>query len=632
MKKFIVNIFLFLYIITFISCSSKPVWEGVFDYYPEKPEPGDEITVFYNADSSRHSSYNEIEMIAYLDSDNLDDAIGVEMMKVQKGWEGKINTTEKTRGVIIKFKSEDNVDNNNKKGYVIHLYDGDKIIPGSVAGLGRAIINWGAFYLDLERDFELATKYLGEDFSINPQIKNEYLNAYLLAYSELHPESLDSVVNKELADMEKAENLSEDNFVTLVDWYEKTSNLEKSDKYKNMLFEKFPQNEAVQFKKYQEIQNEFDIVKKKELTDKFYKDFPDSKYSQSAYDMVAIYYRDNKQYNEVLKFFKSNHDKTTLFRFYCVNQRIYKENADSTIALEIAKLGIQRAEKELLKPSGKKPEYLTEKEWKEEAEYYAGLNYFSYGKALYLTGNKKEAEVNLEKAAKLTKNEDGEINELYVTVVYENGDKPKTKTIIEDYIKEGKSTTAMNDILKEVYASEKGSEEGFENYLAQFNSVALKKLEDKLKSEMISKPAPDFTLEDFDGKKVSLAELKGKTVVIDFWATWCGPCLQSFPGMKKAVKKYSDNENVKFLFVDSWERVPEENKKSNAENFIKKNNYPFHVLMDYDNKVIGDFAVSGIPTKFIIDKNGSIRFMSVGFAGNVDQLADEISVMIGLVN
>ncbi|MDO8550132.1 MAG: TlpA disulfide reductase family protein [Ignavibacteria bacterium] len=630
MKKFIINIFLFLYIITLISCSSKPVWEGVFDYYPEKPEPGDEVTIFYNADSTKLSSYDKIEMTAYLYSTKLDDAVGVEMMKVKNGWEGKIKTTEETRGVIIKFKNDDNIDNNDKKGYVIHLYDGDKTIPGSVAGLGAAVLNWGSYYIDLERDFELAMKYLEEDFSANPGIKDEYLNAYLLTYSQLHPETTDSLAKRELSDLEKKENLSEDNLTVLMDWYERTGDQGKSDKYKNMLSEKFPQNEAVQRQRYEEIQNEFDIVKKKELADKFYKDFPESKYSQPAYDMVAIYYRDNKLYNEALEFFKSNNDRTTLFRFYSVNQRIYKENADSNIALEIAKLGVQRAEKELSNPSGKKPEYLTEKEWKEETEYYAGLNYFSYGKALYLTGNKKDAEANLEKAAKLTKNEEGEINELYVTVVYENGDKSKTKRIIEDYIKEGKSTTAMIDVLKEVYTSEKGSDEGFENYLSQFKSVAFKELEDKFKSEMINKPAPGFTLEDFDGKKVSLADLKGKTVIIDFWATWCGPCLQSFPGMKKAVEKYSDNENVKFLFVNSWERV--EDKKNNAKDFIKKNNYPFHILIDYDNKVIGDFGVSGIPTKFIIDKTGSIRFMSVGFSGNVDQLADEISVMIDLLN
>ena len=89
---------------------------------------------------------------------------------------------------------------------------------------------------------------------------------------------------------------------------------------------------------------------------------------------------------------------------------------------------------------------------------------------------------------------------------------------------------------------------------------------------------------------------------------------------------------MKFLFVNSWERVSLENKKSNAENFIKKNNYSFTVLMDYDDKVISDYNVAGIPTKFVIDKNGNTKFMSVGFAGNIDQLVDEISVMISLAN
>lgn len=73
----------------------------------------------------------------------------------------------------------------------------------------------------------------------------------------------------------------------------------------------------------------------------------------------------------------------------------------------------------------------------------------------------------------------------------------------------------------------------------------------------------------------------------------------------------------------------EEDKKQNAADFMKKNNYPFHVLLDNDNnKVVADFKVNGIPTKFIIDKTGNIRFKSVGFGGSDDALIDEVGMMV----
>ena len=147
---------------------------------------------------------------------------------------------------------------------------------------------------------------------------------------------------------------------------------------------------------------------------------------------------------------------------------------------------------------------------------------------------------------------------------------------------------------------------------------------------MILDPAPQFSLLDLEGNKVSLQDYKGKTIIIDFWATWCGPCLSSFPGMKQAIRKYADNDKVKFLFVNSWERV--EDKRKNAIDFISKNDYPFHVLLDDENIVIGKYMVSGIPTKFVIDSEGNIRFKNIGFSGSDDKLVEEISTMISLVN
>ena len=96
------------------------------------------------------------------------------------------------------------------------------------------------------------------------------------------------------------------------------------------------------------------------------------------------------------------------------------------------------------------------------------------------------------------------------------------------------------------------------------------------------------------------------------------------------MAKYIDNENVQFLFVDTWESA--EDKLQNAKDFMSKKNYLFHVLMDNDNKMVEDFNVQGIPTKFIIDKTGRIRFKAIGFSGTDDALVDELTTMIEMVD
>jgi peroxiredoxin len=200
---------------------------------------------------------------------------------------------------------------------------------------------------------------------------------------------------------------------------------------------------------------------------------------------------------------------------------------------------------------------------------------------------------------------------------------------MERYISERKDSDNMKTMLKDVYVQLNNSEKGFESYISKFEETAHGKMVDDIKTQIKKIPANDFTLFDLNEKKVKLSDYKGQIVVLDFWATWCGPCLRSFPGMQKAVEKLSKEENVKFLFVNTRERV--ENKKENAKQFIEKNSYPFHVLLDEQNEVFKAYGVRGIPTKFIIDKNQNIRFESIGFAGNTDELVEELSIMVSML-
>ena len=176
-----------------------------------------------------------------------------------------------------------------------------------------------------------------------------------------------------------------------------------------------------------------------------------------------------------------------------------------------------------------------------------------------------------------------------------------------------------------MYIVEKKSDKGYADYLAKLEMAAKEKKRADLAKTMINEEAPKFNLKDLEGNDISLAGLKGKVVVVDFWATWCGPCIASMPAMKTAQDKLQGND-VAFIFIDTWESA--ENKKQNAADFMTKNKYPFHILLDEADKVVADFKVSGIPTKFVIDKTGNIRFKSVGFSGNDDALVDEVSMMV----
>ncbi|MBG80746.1 MAG: hypothetical protein CMJ39_08585 [Phycisphaerae bacterium] len=127
-------------------------------------------------------------------------------------------------------------------------------------------------------------------------------------------------------------------------------------------------------------------------------------------------------------------------------------------------------------------------------------------------------------------------------------------------------------------------------------------------SEMVGKPAPEFTLDSLEGKSISLESLKGKVVILDFWATWCGPCRKGLPVLMDIAKKRAD-DGVVLWSVDMRE-APEKVKA-----FLEKSNWDLPVLMDRDGAIGNKYGVSGIPHTVVIGPDGTIVKVEIGFRG-----------------
>jgi cytochrome c biogenesis protein CcmG/thiol:disulfide interchange protein DsbE len=127
--------------------------------------------------------------------------------------------------------------------------------------------------------------------------------------------------------------------------------------------------------------------------------------------------------------------------------------------------------------------------------------------------------------------------------------------------------------------------------------------------------APDFSLKSFDGREITLSQLKGKVVLLDFWATWCGPCKESIPHLIQLYKNYREKGfEVVGMNVDKGDG-------ETVRRFVTSMDIPYPVIIAPED-VVRSYRVTGIPVIFLIDKKGMIRQKVVGFSGAIAKQLD----------
>jgi thiol-disulfide isomerase/thioredoxin len=137
-----------------------------------------------------------------------------------------------------------------------------------------------------------------------------------------------------------------------------------------------------------------------------------------------------------------------------------------------------------------------------------------------------------------------------------------------------------------------------------------------------SSPAPQFALGARGGSEINLAQYKGQVVMINFWASWCGPCRQEMPLLENIYKKYN-----KLGFTLLGVNVEPDSKA--ADDWLKQTPVSFPILYDKESKVSRMYDVSGMPSTVIIDRKGNVRVLHQGYKpGDENGYLDSIRTLI----
>jgi thiol-disulfide isomerase/thioredoxin len=518
-----------------------------FTFSPEKPQAGDEITINYTPSGTIANTTSPLNAIVYTMGNNEEHANDMQLKKSGNNYVGTVKTDTADNFVFFSFSADGNYDINSNNGYWIRLYDGDQLKKGADLSLSHFYMGQGQ-KAGVESNEDNALKYMEEEFKLYPQEKRENILSYANLYSKVNKDSGTFIFQKEIESLIKSGLKNEDNYTTLQNLYRYAKLPEQAKLINDLKEVKFPDGKWKINETVNNFLREKDMAKKEAMFDDisskikndsawkylepslsyFRRSIPNAYYQKQDWDgMDAAIKKLDIKGMELASLYNN-----AAWEIQKTNKNLDKADKMAATAVEIAK-------KEWKNPTGEKPDYLSQSQWgKSRASAYA-MYADTYGMVNFKEGNfKKGLPYSEDAALKIHKGKTADGNNTYALLAEKVLPARKYVPQLEQFVKDGKATSSIKDILKRAYVKKHKSDNGYDEYMTALQHDAYLNTVAELKKEMLSGKEPNFTLLDLKGNKVNIEDLKNKVVVVDFWATWCGPCKASFPGMQKMITKF----------------------------------------------------------------------------------------------
>lgn len=290
------------------------------------------------------------------------------------------------------------------------------------------------------------------------------------------------------------------------------------------------------------------------------------------------------------------------------------ENMDSAQAYSLR--AVEMALEEL--PAKKLPG-LSDEQWQEMVAIQQGTYLDTYGWVLYKKAEYDSSLQVMRRAWKLY--QDPTISYHYGLALYQQGqvDSAIVRLATAVAAKTGDSLEATEE-LRRIYYQRHRSLKGLADMVAAaWESLAENRVQTMAleSGRLVGSPAPDFILKDLEGRRHSLSAVRGRVVILDFWAQWCATCRKTMPLVQKVWEEYQGQEVV-IWGID----LDDPHDLDRAQEFLSRESIDFPILLGGKMGQGMDrvYQVTGLPTTLVIDRQGVIRFRHIGYRENLDKL------------